>query len=107
MQTTKWCTTVDIGYIPKCHIGWTTVKEVPLFKMVKMIQGWITCQGEGLSSPSSFTPIGTNIQGLKVGYLMGEKVTKLEESVASGFWAVHFLLEKGFWGFWWVLHLSR
>jgi hypothetical protein len=41
--------------------------------------------GEGLSSPSSFTPIGTNIKGLKVGYLMGEKVTKLEESVASGF----------------------
>lgn len=75
--------------------------------MAKMVQGWITCQGEGLSSPSSFTPIGTNIKGLKVGYLMWEKVTKLEESKAYGFWAVRFLLEKGFWGFWWVLHFSR
>lgn len=62
--------------------------------------------GEGLSPFSSFTPISTNIKDLKVG-LMGENVTKLEESVAPGFLAVHFLLEKGLEGFCGVLHFSR
>lgn len=63
--------------------------------------------GDGLSPFSSFTPISTNIKGLKVGYLMGENVTKLEESVAPGFLAVHFLLEKGLGGFCGVLQFSR
>ena len=46
MQTTKWCTAVDIGYIPKCQIGWTTVKEVHLFKMVKMEKSRFSTKGK-------------------------------------------------------------
>lgn len=62
-----------------------------------MAEGWITCQGRGISSFFSLTPLGTNTKGFRVGHLIGKKVTTLVVSVASGILLYTLFYQKVFW----------